>query len=210
MPSCGKSVADAAGSAEELIEILQIPRKIASMKLLPLALLVTVTGVFAQTAQLAPLPPDGFVTLAQVMSDFSSQPEAATQKYNGQRILVYGRVGQIAQSQDADGNPLEVYLQQADNTTPDVKCVFTLSDLPGWSQNSTVQISEDGSQASLFHRGRDGNAKDSTAYVTVGQTIGVHGTFDSFVAGDVVLKDCKKVRPEKLMEALKQHGIDTE
>lgn len=180
------------------------------MKFLPFALLVTATGLFAQTAQLAPLPPDGFVTLAQVMNDFSTQPEAATQKYNGQRILVYGRVGQIAQSQDSAGNPLQVFLQQANDTTPDVKCTFTLSDLPGWSQNSGIQIPDDGSQASVFHRGHDGNVKNESAYVTVGETIGVHGTFDSFVAGDVVLKDCKKVNKEKLMEVLREHGIATE
>ena len=180
------------------------------MKLLPFLLLVTATGLFAQTAQLAPLPPDGFVTLAQVISDFSSQPEAATQKYNGQRILVYGRVGQIAQSQDSAGNPLQVFLQLANNNTPDVKCTFTLADLPGWTQDSTIQIADDGSQASVSRRGRDGNVKDETAYVTVGQNIGVHGTFDSFIAGDVVLKDCKKVETEKLMKALKEHGIATE
>jgi len=180
------------------------------MKLLPFLLLVTATGVFAQTAQLAPLPPDGFVTLAQVVSDFSSQPEAATQKYNGQRILVYGRVGQIAQSQDSSGNPLQVFLQLANNNTPDVKCVFTLADLPGWSQNSTIQVSEDGSQASVSRRGGDGVVKDETAYVTVGQNIGVRGTFDSFIAGDVVLKDCKKERPEKMDEVLKEHGVAKE
>jgi hypothetical protein len=180
------------------------------MKLFPLALLVKATGLFAQTAQLTPLPPDGFVTLAQVVSDFSSQPEAALQKYNGQRILVYGRVGQIAQSQDSAGNPLQVFLQQANNNTPDVKCIFTLSDLPGWTQDATIQISEDGSQASVSRRGRDGNVKDESAYFTVGENVGVHGTFDNFVAGDVVLKDCKKLRPEKLMEVLKEHGIATE
>lgn len=180
------------------------------MKFFPFALLVTATGLFAQTAQLAPLPPDGFVTLQQVVSDFSTQPDAAAQKYNGQRILVYGRVGQVAQSQDAEGNPLEIYLQLANNNTPDVKCVFTLADLPGWSQDSTIQIPDDGSQAGIFRRGRDGNVKDEKAFVTVGQNIGVHGTFDRFVAGDVVLKDCKKLGPEKLMEVLKQNGISTE
>jgi hypothetical protein len=180
------------------------------MKLLPLALLVTATSLLAQTAPLTPLPPDGFVTLAQVISDFSSQPEVATQKYNGQRILVYGRVGQIAQSQDSAGNPLQVFLQQANNTTPDVKCTFTLAELPGWTQDSTIQISEDGSQASVFRRGRDGEAKDAKAYVTVGENIGVHGTFEGFIAGDVSLKDCKKVPTEKLMPVLKEHGIPTE
>jgi hypothetical protein len=181
-----------------------------AMKPIPLALLATVAGLFAQNATLAPLPPDGFVTLEQVVSDFSTQPEAALRKYNGQRLLVYGRVGQIAQSQDSAGNPLQVFLQLANNPTPDVKCVFPLAELPGWTQDATVQVSEDGSQASVFRRGRDGNVKDDTAFVTVGERIGVRGTFDNFVAGDVVLKDCKKEHPEKLMEVLRQHGIPTE
>ncbi len=180
------------------------------MKLLPLALLVTAAGLFAQTAALSPLPPDGFVTLAQVMSDFSSQPEAATQKYNGQRLLVYGRVGQIAQSQDSAGNPLQIFLQQANDTTPDVKCTFTLADLPDWTQNAGIKVSEDGSQASMFHRNGDGTINKEHALFTVGQTVGIHGTFDSFVAGDVGLKDCKKVATEKLMGVLKEHGIATE
>ncbi len=180
------------------------------MKFLPLILLATVTGLFAQSAALAPLPPDGFVTLDTVVLDFSTQPEAAAQKYNGMRILVYGRVGTLAQSEDAEGNPLTVFLQLPNNSTPDVKCVFTLAELPNWTENAGIQISEDSSQAAIFHRGRDGTIKAEEPFMTTGSMVGVRGTFDSFVAGDVVLKDCKKEPTEKLMHVLKEHGIATE
>lgn len=183
---------------------------VGAMKYLPLALLLSITGLFAQSPTLAPLPPDGFVTLTQVVSDFSSQPQAALQKYQGQRIFVYGRVGQVAQSDDAAGNPLNVFLQLADNPTPDVKCVFTQADIPEWGQGAQLQISSDDNQAVMFHRNREGNVGTEKPFVVEGQTVGIRGTFDNFVAGDVVLKDCNKETPEKLMKVLKEHGISTE
>src|SRR5262249_46584824 len=132
------------------------------------------------------------------------------QKYQGQRILVYGRIGQVAQANDSEGNPLNVFLQLANNPTPDVKCIFTLADIPGWAQDAEIQIPDDGSQAVIARRNRDGNVSRERPFVVVGQNVGIHGTFDRFEAGDVVLKDAKKVAPEKLMEILQQHGISTE
>lgn len=183
------------------------------MKALPAFLLLTLatcTAVFAQTPALPPLPPDGFVTLQQIIGDFAAQPEAAAQKYQGQRVLVYGRVGQVAQSDDAEGNPLDVFLQLPNNPTPDVKCVFTLAELPGWAQDSQVVIPDDGSQAVISRRNAEGEVKDQRPFVIVGENVGIHGTFDRFVAGDIILKDAKKVGPEKLREVLNEHGIPTE
>lgn len=170
----------------------------------------SIVSVQAQAPALQPLPPDGFVTLAQVVNDFSTQPDAAAQKYAGQRLLVYGRIGNIAQSDDSAGNPLEIYLQLPSTTTPDVKCVFTQADIPEWGQNATVQISEDGSQAVIFHRNQEGTLNKQHVFAVEGQTVGVHGTFDRFEAGDVILKDCKKLNPEKLTPILGAHGIPVE
>lgn len=178
------------------------------MKLSLLALLLSATILSAQS--LAPLPPDGFVTLAQIVSDFTTAPDAANQKYNGQRILVYGTVGQLSQGEGSSSNPLAVYLQLPNNTTPDVKAVFTLSDIPPAGQDAAVQISGDGRQATIFHRNREGDLNRQRPFVTVGQNIGVRGTFDQLVAGDIVLKDAVKEAPEKLMQILKEHGIPTE
>lgn len=178
------------------------------MKLSLLALLLSATLVSAQS--LAPLPPDGFVTLAQIVSDFSTAPDAANQKYNGQRVLVYGTVGQLSQGEGGSSNPLAVYLQLPNNTTPDVKAIFTLSDIPPAGQDAAVQISGDGRQATIFHRNIEGDLNRQQPFVTVGQNLGIRGTFDQLVAGDIVLKDAKKEEKGKLMQILKEHGIPTE
>ncbi len=180
------------------------------MKILPLILLLTTAGLFAQAPALPPLPPDGFVTLQQIVSDFSAQPDAALQKYQGQRLLVYGRIGQIEKSDDSEGNPLTVYLQLAQNPTPDVKCIFGISAVPVAGQDAQVEISEDGTEAVIAHRNNEGNINWQRPYVVEGQNVGIRGTFDNFVAGDIILKDSRKVKPEKLMPILQQHGIPTE
>jgi len=169
-----------------------------------LPLILSASAVFAQSSALAPLPPDGFVTLEQIVSDFSSQPDAAAQKYNGARVLVYGRVGSVKQSDDINGNPLVAYLQLASNPTPDVKCVFDDGDIP--SQN--ISINSDQTQVTIAKRNdEDGALHDKRPFLIVGQNVGIHGTFSRFTAGDVVLHNSKKVSPEKLAEALQQNGI---
>lgn len=169
------------------------------------------SGLFAQAA-LQPLPPDGFVTLEQVVSDFSSQPDAALQKYQGQRLIVYGRVGQLKQSDDSDGDPLTVFLQLASNPTPDVKCVFQQIAMPRGDQNAQVNVTDDGTEAVIAHReqNRAGKINYERPFITEGQMVGIRGTFDNFDVGDVVLKDCRKMRPEFLMRTLREHGIATE
>lgn len=192
------------------LSFARIFEKTTPMKTFPLLLLSLLAAVSlnAQDAPaLQPLPPDGFVTLQQIMSDFSSNQVAAMQKYNGMRVLVYGRVGQVGQSDDSAGNPLTVFLQQANDSTPDVKCVFTSADIPAGYQDAQVRISEDGTQASIYHRNFEGNLTRERPYVEVGQNLGVHGTFDNFVAGDIVLKDCRKVLPQRMMEILGEHGL---
>lgn len=177
------------------------------MKTLPtlLALALSLAHLSAQT-NLAPLPPDGFVTLEQIISDFSSNESAALQKYNGMRILVYGRVGQVTQSDDQDGDPLTVFLQLPNNTTPDVKAVFGTDDIP----TTDMSIDPNQSKATVFHRKADGSLTDERAFIVVGENVGIRGTFDNFVAGDIVLKNAHKVRPDAVMQMLGEHGISTE
>lgn len=170
------------------------------------SLLSSVVLANAQTP-LPPLPADNFVTLTQIVNEFSTQPDAALQKYQGQRILVYGIVGQVTQSDDMDGDPLTVFLQIPNNTTPDVKCVFPVADIPRNEQGNEVQISDDDREAVGAHRNREGNISWQRPIFTEGQNAGIRGTFDNFVAGDIVLKDCRKVLRRHLHEILQQNGI---
>lgn len=167
-------------------------------KLFLLPLLLSATSLFAQ-AQLPPLPPSGFVTLDQIVNEFSTQPDAALQKYNGQRIAVYGRVGQVEKSDDTEGNPLVAYLQRADNPSPDVKCVFSADDVP----TTNVMISDDQSQAIIFHRNSEGQLTEQRPFIVVGQNVVIRGTFSNYVAGDIVIKEThllKKEEAKKLIE----------
>ncbi len=160
----------------------------------------------AQNAALAPLPPDGFVTLAQIVSDFSSAPDAALQKYNGMRVLVYGRVGQVTQSDDSSGDPLTVFMQLPNQTTPDVKAVFGADDVP----TNNVSVAANKSKADVFHRNWEGELTNERAFIVEGENAGIRGTFDNFVAGDVVLKNSNKLQTGVLLKKLAEHGIATE
>ena len=180
-----------------------------SMKtaLLIASLATSIVGsAFAQSPALPALPPDGFVTLQQIVSDFSTAPDAALQKYNGMRILVYGRVGQLAQPSDAQGDPLAVFMQLPNQTTPDVKAVFTAADVP----TTNLSISDDDTQVAVFHRDWEGTLSSEKSFLVEGENVGIRGTFDNFVAGDVVLKNSSKLGTASLMKKLAEHGIPTE
>jgi hypothetical protein len=167
--------------------------------------IATVLAAFSQT-QLAPLPPDGFVTLEQIVQEFANQPDDALQKYNGMRICVYGRVGKVEQSDDDDGDPLAVSMQLQNQTTPDVKAYFGQEDFP----SGIVNVSEDENKATVFHRDWAGNLSQEKSFIVGGQTVGIRGSFDNFVAGDIILKNCFKLSPEALAQKLSEHGIATE
>ena len=162
-------------------------------------------SLIAQNAALAPLPPDGFVTLQQIVNDFATAEDAALQKYNGMRILVYGRVGKVTQSHDDYGDPLAVYMQLPNQTTPDVKALFGSDDLP---KNNSV--SSDHTKADVWHRDWDGNLTKEHAFIVEGENTGIRGTFDRLVAGDIVLKNCNKLQAGVLLKKLSEHGIPTE
>ena len=158
-------------------------------------------------AALAPLPPDGFVTLEQITKEFTQNPDAALQKYNGMRIKVYGRVGQVANSDDEDGDPLTVYLQLPNNPTPDVKCVFNDAGVP---QGGTVVVQNNGQEADFYKHRRDVWQDELTpsehAIDITGQMACIAGTFDNFIAGDIVLKECRRLRQAAIERLLAAHG----
>lgn len=174
--------------------------------LLTTLILSFLSGARGQSAALAPLPPDGFVTLAQIVSDFAQSPDAALQKYNGMRLLVYGRVGQVANADDANGDPLAVFMQLPNQTTPDVKAIFTAADVP----TTNMSITDDQTQVAVFHRDWEGTLTKEKSFITEGQNVGIRGTFDNFVAGDIILQDSSKLGPVALKRKLAEHGIPTE
>ena len=163
-------------------------------------------SLLAQNSTLAPLPPDGFVTLQQIVSDFATSQEAAMQKYNGMRILVYGRVGEVTQSSDSQGDPLTVFMQLPNQTTPDVKAVFGADDVP----TNNVSVASNQTKADVFHRNWQGELTNERAFIVEGENVGIRGTFDNFVAGDVVLQNSHKLQTSELMKKLTEHGIPTE
>jgi hypothetical protein len=177
------------------------------MKTLSIAsaiLIASALAAFSQS-QLAPLPPDGFVTLQQIVQDFTSQPDDALQKYNGMRICVYGRVGKVEQSDDDDADPLAVTMQLQNQTTPAVKAYFDQDDIPG-----VVDVVDDQNKATIYHRDWAGNLSDQKSFIVGGENAAIRGTFDNFVVGDIVLKNSFKLSPEALSQKLSEHGISTE
>ena len=177
------------------------------MKTLSIASAILIASALAAFSQspLAPLPPDGFVTLQQIVQDFTSQPDDALQKYNGMRICVYGRVGKVEQSDDDDADPLAVTMQLQNQTTPAVKAYFDQDDIPG-----VVDVVDDQNKATIYHRDWAGNLSDQKSFIVGGENAAIRGTFDNFVVGDIVLKNSFKLSPEALSQKLSEHGTSTE
>ena len=178
------------------------------MKTLSLALALCVAAMISAYSQspLAPLPSDGFVTLEQIVQDFENQPDAALQKYNGMRVCVYGRVGEVTQSDDAEGDPLTVYMQLPNQTTPDVKAVFDQDDIP----SGVIDVADNDTKATVNHRDWNGNLSQQSSFIVQGENVAIRGTFDNFVAGDIILKNSFKLSPDALAQKLTEHGIATE
>ncbi|MEI8294312.1 MAG: hypothetical protein WCG66_10065 [bacterium] len=164
----------------------------------------TITGL--TQPPLAPLPADGFVTLEQIVNDFAASESQALQKYNGMRICVYGRVGSVTQSDDEEGDPLTAYLQLPNRQTPDVKAVFSADFIP----SSVVTVADNDSKATVYHTDWNGNLSNATSFIVKGENVAVRGTFDNFVAGDIILKNSFKLSPEALKKKFAEHGIATE
>ena len=180
----------------------------AQMKTITLALVLLCASALASFSQtpLAALPQDGFVTLSQIVNDFATSETQALQKYNGMRICVYGRVGQVTQSDDEEGDPLTAYLQLPDRTIPDVKAVFGADFIP----SSVVTVANDDTKATVYHSDWNGNLSNATSFIVEGENVAVRGTFDNFVAGDIILKNSFTLSSEALQKKLAEHGLPTE
>ncbi|MEI6377723.1 MAG: hypothetical protein WCO97_11065 [bacterium] len=147
-------------------------------------------------AYLKPFPASGVVPLAVIAGDFAANETAATGKYNGQRITVIGRVAAIGQG-SSENKVMVVTLQDAAAKQPAVKGEFLFGSIP---ENSEIQISSDGSMATLVRRDRTGVILSQEPYLSVDQRVGLKGDFKELKVGDIVLTACKLVPKSKLHE----------
>ncbi|MEO8207252.1 MAG: hypothetical protein ABI615_13810 [Chthoniobacterales bacterium] len=176
--------------------------------ILPALLLVAATCAFAQSNTPAPaplkkLPLNGFVTLKEITDDFTNSPDAAQKKYVGRRIIVFGRVGKI--SSGSGNNVLVVYLQRRNHSTPDVKGKVTMDALPA---NTSVGVSDDGTQAMLMHRGpRTQEIRRDNILIAIDENIALKGSCTGNVAGDIILEDVKLIRHKKADALARKAGI---
>ena len=66
------------------------------------------------------------------------------------------------------------------------------------------------SKATVYHRDWAGNLSNQQSFIVVGQVVGIRGTFDNFVAGEIILKNSYKLSAEALAKKLSEHGIASE
>ena len=145
---------------------------------------------------LAPLPENRVLSYKQIAGDFAANETAALGKYNGKRITVIGRIAHLSQGH-GEKKALVVTLQNANASLPAVKGDFLADSIP---VNSEIQVSDDGSTASISHRDRIGNILSQDTYLSVDQKVGIKGSFKELKVGDIVLTDCKLIPKEKLHE----------
>jgi len=147
-------------------------------------------------AYLKPFPASGVVPLAVIAGDFASNETAAIGKYNGQRITVIGRVAAISQG-SSENKVMIVTLQDAAASQPAVKGEFLVGSIP---ENSEIQISSDGSMATLVRRDRTGVILSKDPYLSLDQRVGMKGDFKELKVGDIVLTACKLIPKARLHE----------
>lgn len=177
-----------------------------SPRIVPLILISLVAPLAAQDAYaptqiarmdaasyLQPLPKDGVVSLKTIAGDFASNSAAAAGKYGNRRITVIGRISRLNNG-NSENKALVVTLQDASAALPSVKCNFLFGSIP---QNSSIEISGDGSQAFLLRRDRSGNILGREPYLSVDQKVAIKGDFKELKVGDIVLTACKLLPSEK-------------
>ena len=165
---------------------------LASLAFLPVRLLaldpLPVTQIQSmQAASLAPLPDNGVVPLAVIAGDFASNQQEALGKYGGQRFTVIGRVAALSQG-SSENRILMVTLQDPSAAQPAVKAQFLAGAIP---ENSEIEISSDGTMATILRRDRSGNILSRSSYLNVDQRVAIKGSFKGLKVGDIVLTDCK-------------------
>ncbi len=147
-------------------------------------------------AYLKPLNKRGVVRLKTIAGDFSTNQVAAIGKYAGHRITVIGRVAHLSQG-ESENKALVVTLQDPSASLPAVKGVFLPGSVP---QNSEIQVSEDGSTATIVHRNAKGKILAQNTYLSVDQIVAIKGDYKELKVGDIVLTDCKLIPKERLHE----------
>lgn len=155
---------------------------------------------------LQPLPKDGVVPLKTIAGDFASNGTAATGKYGDRRITVIGRISALSNG-NGENKVLVVTMQDASASLPAVKCNFLFGSIP---QNSSIEVSGDGSQAFLIRRDRSGNILGRDPYLSVDQKVAIKGDFKELKVGDIVLTGCKLLSPEKkkLLESGRRGSVE--
>jgi hypothetical protein len=147
-------------------------------------------------AYLKPLNQRGVVRLKTIAGDFSTNQVAAIGKYAGHRITVIGRVAHLSQG-ESENKVLIVTLQDASASLPAVKAEFLPGSIP---ENSEIQVSEDGSTATMIHRNAMGKILRQDTYLSVDQIVGIKGNYKELKVGDIILTDCKIIPKEGLRE----------
>jgi len=145
---------------------------------------------------LQPLPDDRVVPLKVIAGDFAAYPDAAIGKYSGKRITVIGRISAINNG-NGENKVLVVTMQDPSGNLPAVRANFLYGSIPA---NSEIQISSDGSSATLVRRDRSGSILAQDPYLAVDQRVAIKGDFKEVKVGDIVLTSCKLEPKRKYKE----------
>jgi hypothetical protein len=108
-------------------------------------------------------------------------------------LTVIGRVSSLSNG-NSENKVLVVTLQGASGNLPAVKADFLYGSIP---DNSEIQISSDGSAATIVHRDRSGNILSQGTYLSIDQKVAIKGTFKEVKVGDIVLTACKLVPKDR-------------
>jgi len=147
-------------------------------------------------AYLKPLNKRGVVRYKTIAGDFAANQQAAIGKYSGHRITVIGRISHLSQGH-SENKDLVVTLQDATASLPAVKGEFLTGSIP---ENSEIQISSDGSVATLLRRDGSGKILGQSTYLSVDQVVAIKGDYKEVRVGDIVLTACKIIPKERLRE----------
>ena len=129
---------------------------------------------------------DPVIPYAELAGEFAANSTAADQKYQGQYLTVRARVVSLSQDGGA-GSPLSAVFGAPDNDSFQIKADFSLDTLgPDWA---SISISDDGTQAMLVRRNREGEILENRPLLIVGEERTISGSYQGYVAGDMILRD---------------------
>ena len=169
------------------------------LRFIPLLLILcSAPPLVAQDAALTlkPLNQRGVVRLKTIASDFAANGPAAIAKYSGRRITVIGRIARFSQG-EGENIILVVSLKDAASSLPAVKCKFLPGTLP---EHSEIQISQDGSNATLIRRDSRGIILSQNTYLSADELVAIKGDYKGLNVGDIVFTNCKILPKERLHE----------